>query len=812
MKHVSMIIMAKNNREAKQVKRTTQESIPYLHVFDNGIIETSPGVFTKSYKLHDVNFKIAPDQEQVEIFNAFGQFLNSFEPTVKFQIIIQNHNTDKRSTIKAIKFDSQKDGLNKFRSELNNILLDKVQQSKNNLAQDKCLVVSIEDDDMEHAIQVFDGIDEDINRGLRKILKDVDTEPQTIEERLESLFDIYNQDGESVFDNMRDESGHTYFDMSVYARSGMTTKDKVSPSGLEFKSNYFKTGNTFGRSMYMEGVPTWLSTDYLSDLSNIPCSMNISIHYEPMDTAKAVKLVRDQLVNINAQIAGSQKEAARQGYSTEVTSPEVARAKQQTSSLMDDLMGRDQKLYFITFIITTFADSMTQLNENTRLITTVANKYLCPIKTLLLQQEAGLNASLPLCVNELETKRLYTTESACVFMPYTSQELFQKDGIYYGLNQTSNNLIVYSRMNGRNYNGLIFGESGAGKSFTAKCEMMSVLLRSDKNQVYVIDPESEYSPLARAFGGEVIELSATSKTFINPLDMDIDYGGDGDPISMKSDYIISMIEIMLGGGRTLNPTAKSIVDRCVKNIYRGYLEHIDELNRNGFATTCDKDATPTLNNLFQELLRQPEEEAQTIANILEIYAQGSLATFAHRSNVETESNFVVYDTNNLGTGMKSLGLHICLNDIWNKMIENRKKDKWTWIYIDEFYLLLQSDSAASFLMQIWKRARKWNGVPTGIMQNTEDLLRSTDSRNIINNTSFVIMLSLPKLDRLNLSDLLQIPEAQLTYITNSQPGHGLIYNGKTVLPFKNDFPKNTRLYKMLSTSGTKDELQQNNRF
>lgn len=781
--------------------KTIQESIPYLHIFDNGMIETSPGVFTKSYKLQDVNFKIAPDQEQIEIFNTFGQFLNSFPNTMKFQIIIQNHNTDRYATVRTVKFNSQKDGLNKYRSEMNTILLDKIAESKNNLAQDKCLVVSLEDDSAEHAAQVFEGVDVDVDKGLRKILRDAGTEPQTIEARLESLFDIYNQDGESVFNNSKDANGKAYFDLNKVYAAGMSSKDVIGPSALAFKPRNFMIGNTYGRAMYLEGVPTWLSTDFLSDLSNISCALTISIQYEPMDTTKAVKMIRDQLVNINAQIAGQQKQAARNGYTIDILPPEIARAKTQTTNLMEDIVGRDQKLYFLTFVVVTYAESADQLEENTRMITTVANKYLCPIKTLLFQQELGLNASLPLCVNALQVKRLYTTESACVFMPYTSQELFQKDGIYYGLNQTSNNLIVYSRMSGRNYNGLIFGESGAGKSFTAKCEMLSVLLRSDKNCVYVIDPEGEYKPLAEALKGEIIELSATSKTFINPLDMDIDYGGDGDPISMKSDYIISMLEIMLGGGRTLNPTSKSIIDRCVKSIYRGYLDHIDEMNRNGIELTCDKDATPTLNNLYQELLRQPEEEAQTIANILEIYAQGSLATFAHRTNVETNDRFVVYDTNNLGTGMKSLGLHICLNDIWNKMIDNKKKGYWTWIYIDEFYLLLQSDSAASFLMQIWKRARKWNGVPTGIMQNTEDLLRSADSRNIINNTSFVTMLSLPKLDRLNLSDLLQIPESQLTYITNSQPGHGLIYNSKTILPFKNDFPKNTALYALMNTSG-----------
>ena len=299
-----------------------------------------------------------------------------------------------------------------------------------------------------------------------------------------------------------------------------------------------------------------------------------------------------------------------------------------------------------------------------------------------------------------------------------------------------------------------------------------------------------------------MDLSPGSKTYVNPLDMDIDYDGESDPVSMKLDYIVSMIEIMLGQGRSLDPQAKSIVGRCVNTIYRNYLNHMNQLKQSGSDISCDKAAMPTLNNLYNELLRQPEPEARTIANIIEVYATGSFATFAHRSNVETNSAFVVYNIKNLGTGMKDLGLHVCLNDIWNKMIENRKKGIWTWIYIDEFYLLLQSDSAAKFLMQVWKRARKWWGVPTGIMQNTEDLLRTADSRNIINNTSFIIMQSLPKLDRTNLGDLLQIPDSQLAYITNSQPGHGLIYNGKTILPFNNEWSTDTELYHMMNT---KDE-------
>lgn len=365
---------------------------------------------------------------------------------------------------------------------------------------------------------------------------------------------------------------------------------------------------------------------------------------------------------------------------------------------------------------------------------------------------------------------------------------------------------MYDRLSGHNFNGLIFGESGSGKSFAAKSEMMSILLRSDKNVVYIIDPEEEYVNITNALGGEVINLSTSSTTFVNPLDMDLDFSGDDDPVALKSDYIVSMIEIMYGRGRTIEPKEKSIIDRCVKNIYRNYLKHIEHLRQSGKNITCDKMAMPTLNDLYNQLKTQPEQEAQNLADVIEIYAAGSLSTFAHRSNVETNARIVSYNIKNLGAGMKDLGLFVCLNDIWNKMIENRKQDIFTWIYIDEFYLLLRSESASSFLMQVWKRARKWNGVPTGIMQNTEDLLRSVDSRNIINNSSFVLMMSLPKFDRDNLADFLNLSESQLDYITNADRGHGLLYNGKTVLPFNNEYPQNSMLYKIMSTSGSQDDI------
>lgn len=784
----------------KTLPKTVQQSIPYTRVFKNGTIETAPGNYTRAYKLEDISFKIAPDSEQVAMFRAYGDFLNSFSPNVRFQIVIQNHTADKRDSLENIRFRMQRDGLNKYRQEMNYILLDKIKEGRKNMQQDKYLVVSIKGKNLDNVMRSLDNVEKEIEKAILRISRDVNVRAVPIRDRLQTLFGIYNQDGESVFYNEFDKDGEPIFDFDKINKSGITTKDIIGPSGMEFRTNCFKLGNTWGRALYLENVPNWLSTEFISDLSDISCSMLISVYHTPIETAKALRMIKDHMTAVNAQIASNQKKAMQEGYTPDLISPDLALSQKQTRDLIDDIIGNDQKMYYITFTICVFAETKQDLDTNTRQIQSVANKHLCPIKTLDFQQEQGLNSSLPLCLREVETKRLYTTQSASVFIPYTTLELNQKEGIYYGLNQTSNNMIMYSRMSARNYNGLIFGESGAGKSFTAKCEMVSVLLRSDKNRIYVIDPEAEYIGLAKALRGEVVDLSPGSQTFVNPLDMDIDYDGESDPIGMKVEYLISMIEIMLGQGRGgIDPQAKSVVNRCINTIYRPYITHITKMREAGSDISCDKEAMPTLNNLYNELLRQPEPEAHTIASILEVYATGSFATFAHRSNVETDKNFCVYNIKNLGTGMKDLGLHVCLNDIWNKMIENRKKGLWTWIYIDEFYLLLQSDSAARFLMQVWKRARKWQGVPTGIMQNTEDLLRSADSRNIINNTSFIMMLSLPKLDRTNLGDLLQIPESQLGYITNSDPGHGLVYTGRTVIPFNNEFPKDTELFKLMTT-------------
>lgn len=793
----------------RKIPKTVQDSIPYERIYNNGIIESEGGLFSKAYTLEDINFSIAPTEEQKNIFMDFEKLLNSFPENNNFQIIIHNFKADKTTTLKEVRFAPQRDGLNKYRQETNNVLLEKISEGNNSLRQSKYLVVTHIDNDVDHAFQVMKGMDQDVKKAIQTIAPEKHVAYETTVQRLETLYNIYHKDEEGTFGNSLNSNGELFLDFDLLVKQGMTSKDIIGPTGFKFNDNYFKIGDTFGRVLYLDKIPTYLSTDFLSDLANINAEMLISLNYKPIETGAALKMVKNQLLNINAELSERQKTAAKEGYSTELISPELNASKKATQDLMHDIVSRDQKLFKVTLLVSFFADTKEELVEINRQINTLTNKHQAPLRTLTFQQEDGFNACLPLGVNKLSIHKLLTTEAAAIFMPYTSQELHQKNGIYYGLNQVTNNLIMYDRMNPKahNYNGIFFGESGSGKSFTAKCEMLSVLLRSDKNRVYIIDPQSEYHQMAQALNGEVIELSTSSKTFINPLDMDLSYSGEDDPIATKSEYILGMIEIMLGKDKELTAKDKSIIDRCVKDIYRGYISHMEELRKRheemrvpGPAPYIDKSASPTLANLYYALKEQPEEEAQNLASTIEIYTQGSLSTFAHRSNVNTNKNIVVYDVKNLGTGMRALGLHICLNDVWNKMFDNYRNGLNTWIYIDEFYLLLRNNSAALFLQEIWKTARKWRGVPTGIMQNTDDLLNSPITRGILNNTNFVTMLSLPKMDRANLNDLLQIPQSQLAYITNSAKGHGLIYTGDTILPFNNEYPQDTELYNIMQTS------------
>ena len=782
----------------ESLPKNVRDSIPFRGVTSNGIIETYYGTFTKSYKLKDVNFQIAPPNEQATIYSYFMELLNSFAETTKWQFNIFNHKIAKRETIENIRILPQRDGLNRYRQEMNKILLDNLTEGNNSITQEKFLTVAIEDENIEHASATLRRIDSEISSRIKKITKQ-ETPPLKTVDRMKLLYEIYNQDSDYRFStgifNGKDE-----FSWQQIEKQGLSIKDAIGPSGINYgPKNYFQFGDTYGRVFYLDRVPKYLKTTFLSDIADIQSNMLISITSETTNQDKAVKLVKGRIAEIEGQISDTTKKNMDNGYYGAGVNPELDAARENARDLMKDITSRNQSIFFLSVCVCIFAGTKDELEETSKQLTSIAGRHMAPLKPLLGDQEFGINTCLPLCRNDLMVDIMYTTESAAVFIPYNSQEINQKNAIFYGLNQTTKSMIICDRLTGSDYNGLIFGTPGSGKSFAAKCEMVSVLLNHPDAQVFVIDPQGEYYPLANALHGSRVIISPGSNIYINPLDLELssDEEMETDPITMKADFVLSMLEIMMGKNRQVDPACRSIIDRCIRKIYRPYIE---AMSKRTDGLTCDPSISPTLSDLYQELRMQGNSFSDQLADVLELYAIGSFNTFAHRTNVKINSRFVVYDTKSLGNGMKELGLHICINDIWNRMITNSRNNIYTWFYIDEFHILLQSQATTVFLKHVFKMARKWLGVPTGIMQNTEDLLRDADSRAIVNNTSFVLMLKEQLMDRQNLAELLGLSESQLEYITNSDPGSGLIYNGKVTLPFIYDFPKNTDLYALITTA------------
>ena len=789
-------IMSTMKKIAKidRLPKDVVSSIPIQGIMPNGIIETYAGTFTKSYKLQDVNFDIAPDEEQYSIFTNFMGLLNSFREGIKWQFCIYNHEIDKRATIDNIRIAPRRDGLNKYRQELNGIMFEALASGSGSYAKDKYLTIAIEDQNAEHAAAVLRKQDVELAKKIKKISKQ-DLRPLSSMERAKILYNIYNQDMDyrfatGIFDDRE------VFDLNQIEKQGLSIKDVIGPTGFRFASNFAEIGERYSQSLSLGMIPTELSTNFISDLTDIQSNMLISVTSETINRDKAIALVKNQLAVIEAKVSEIQKRnAADQIYNT--LPPDIERAQKNARELLNDITSRNQNLFFCTVVVTVFAKTKEELKDNVKLVKDVASHHICPLKNMSLQQEAGFNTSLPLCRNDVFAERMFTTQSAAVFIPYSAQEMNQKNAVFYGQNQVTKSLIMYDRLSGKNYNGLIFGGPGSGKSFVAKLEMASVLLNHPNSQIFVIDPQGEYYPLTNAFYGQRIRLAQGSKVYLNPLDLNIttDDEDDTDPVTAKSDFIIGLIEILLGKNRELPPVCRSIVDRCVRNIYKPY---VDYLQAKGMS--CDPTTCPTLSDLYQEFKAQKSDLGDDLAELIEMYAVGSFDTFAHRTNVETDKRFIVYDIKSLGRGMQRLGLYICTSDINNRMIENSKRNIYTRMYVDEFHLLLEIPSIVVVVKHIWKMARKWLGVPTGILQNTEDLLRDEDSRNIVNNTHFVIMLNSSHMDRNNLGTLFNLSDAQLTYITDSDPGYGLIYNGKMTLPFGFDFPKNTMLYKIMTTA------------
>ena len=791
----------KKKKLSFKVPKTVQQSIPYIAVYeDTGIVEIEEGVFTKAYLLKDINYQIAKMQEQEEMFIRYGEFINSFDSSVRFQIVIINKNMDQDEFEIKTLLKPQYDVFDPLREEYNEMLLNKIREGRNNMTKEKYLVVAVTERDYEAAKNKFIHLDIDIAANIKKI-GGSNADPLTTMERMESLYDIYNIGSEGTFGSKVVRYGKEIqqFSFESMRKMGLTTKDCIAPPIVEFKRDHMMIGDKYARALYLRDIPSYLSDTILADITSLNSNMVTSIQYTSVPADKALKIVKTQMININASMIERQKKASQSGYGIDLISPELQKAQEEANELLQDLTSKNQKMFLINLVVVHFADSMEALNLDTESIQTIARRSMCEIKKLLGQQENGLATALPLCNNKLAIERTLTTESVSVFMPFVSQELMQTNGMYYGLNSVSRNLLLFNRKMSKNMNGFILGTPGSGKSFSAKREMLNVLLNT-QDDVIVMDPEAEYGRMAELLRGSeddpqsaVIRIAPGSNVHINPMDMDENYADEDDPITFKSDFLISFCETAFGERYGLTATQRSIIDRCCREIYEPYLASKQATGE------FDKRLVPTLLDFQAKLEEQAGYEAQQLATSLEIYTKGSLNLFAHHTNVNTDARFLVYNIKDIGNNIKSLAMLVVLDSVWNRIIENKKKGRNTWFYIDEIYLLFKTETSANFLRELWKRARKWGGVPTGITQNVSDLLSNDTARTMLSNCDFVQMLNQAPLDRNALAELLNISTTQLSYITNSSPGEGLIYTGSSILPFIDNCPNNTKMYQAMTS-------------
>lgn len=801
------------NTKSKQMKKspltdvpkTVQGSIPYLGVYENGIFQNDENTYSKVYKIPDMNFLIEDTERQKEIFGNFMELLSSFGPEVHVQQVIFNKTIKPAELESKVLMKTQNDKLNEYREEMNEMLIDKMAKASNNIIHEKYFVLSVEADDIVTAKATFERLDREISAGFERVTKTT-TKPLTLIERLSLMYDIYNMDSNVPFyrrTKMKKDNIMESFNMRHIQKMGLTSKDVIGPSALTFERDYMIIGTTYARAMMVSNLPSFLRGDILTELSNMPFNMLTSVHYRALPQSKAITLLKNKLVDVNANVVTLQKKASLNGYSVDVISPEIKQASQEVESLMGDLTQDNQKLFYTTITAVIFAKTKEELDENTKLFQATAERFVCQAMILATQQEAGLTTALPLGRNKLKVERLLNSRAAAIFLPFGVKELWQDDGMYYGLNGVSKQMILYNRSSAINGNGCIFGVPGSGKSFSAKREIVNVLLHTD-DDVFVIDPENEYAGLAKLFYGSSIRIAPGSDVHINPMDMGLDYSAEGDdPITMKADFIASICEAATGSRYPLTPIQKSVIDRCVKNVYR---EYIRTLRAEGKSE--DAKIVPTLRDFYEEVKLQPEPEAHNLALALEKFVEGTQNSFAFRTNVNVNNRFTIYNIKDIGTGMKSIGLQVCLDNIWNKMIANYKKGKRTWLYCDEFHLLTQTEISAKYTQQIWRRARKWNGIPTGITQQVEDMMKTEEGRAIIGNSEFVMMLSMNAYGRAQMQQMYNLTDAEMEYITSSGSGHGLIYNGKDIIPFVDEFPKDTKLYNAMTTKAGEGEVRE----
>ena len=762
----------KQDKEGFDLPKSVQDAIPIRRLWPDGIFQFG-SKFSKTIRFTDINYAIASKEDKTSMFLGYSELLNALDTGSTTKITINNKRLNRQNFEQEILIPRQDDYLDGYRAEYNSMLMDKVTDSSNSVVQERYVTLSVHRKNVEEARAFFDRVTADVTTRLSHL--DAHSEELDAVERLRVLHDFYRTGEEAEY----------RLDLRDLMRKGHSFKDSICPDSLEFKKDHFVMGGKFGRVLFLKEYASYIKDSMISELTALNRSMMLSIDVIPVPTDEAVREMQNRLLGVETNVTNWQRRQNNNNNFSAVVPYDLEQQRKETREMLDDLTTRDQRMMFAVVTLVHLADSKEELDSDTETLQSAARKHLCQLATLNWQQADGLTTALPLGLRRIDALRTLTTEALAVLMPFKAQEIRDQGGVYYGQNVISKNLIVANRKELLNGNGFVLGVSGSGKSFTAKEEIAGVAL-STEDDIIVIDPESEYGPLIEGLGGEVVNISATSRNHINAMDMEQGYGDGENPVVLKSEFLLSLCEQLVGSGK-LSAKEKSIIDRCTAGVYHDYI-------RSGYQGTA-----PTLQDFHAELLRQSEAEARDVALAIELFTEGSLNTFAKPSNVDTNSRILCYDIRNLGKQLLPVGMLVVLDSVFNRVIRNRQLGRNTWVYVDEIYLLFQHEYSANFLFTLWKRVRKYGACCTGLTQNVDDLLQSHTARTMLANSEFLVMLNQAATDRAELAQLLNISDNQLSYITNVDSGRGLIKCGSTIVPFMNTFPKNTRLYKLMST-------------
>ena len=767
---------AKQNGDKRRAALSAQQTIPYVRMLPDGVCQLPGGLFTRTLAYEDINYSVASTEDQSAIFNGWSAFLNYFDASIPFQLTFINRRNHSGGRYK-INIPPAHDDFDSIRAEFTGMLKGQVAKSNNGIDRAKYITFGVPADDLAAARPRLERVEADVIGNFKRL--GVESSPMDGRERLAVLY------GQT---HPGPQPEPFRFNWKDVVKTGQSTKEAVAPfEGFDFSnSRLFRVGRYWGAASYLQIMASELSDRLLREILELDAELTVTMHIQTVDQTRAIKTIKGKVSDIDRMKVEEQKKAMRAGYDPDILPPDLITFSKDAADLLADLQSRNERMLLLTFTVVNLAPSRERLENDVFTVSGIAQKYNCALRRLDWQQEQGYVSSLVLGYNEVEIQRGMTTSSTAIFIPFITRELrMGGQALYYGMNALSHNVIMADRKKLKSANGLYLGSTGSGKSFAAKRELINVFLAT-QDRIIVVDPMGEYAPLVRRLGGQVIEIAPDSPHHINPMDIQLDLDGGESPLSMKADFLLSLCELVVGGKDGLQPIERTVIDRCVRQVYR-------EL-----ALGIGAGEMPLLQDLYAELRKQPEPEAQRVATALELYCTGSLNLFNHPTNVNLNSRVVCVVLKGMGENLRKIAMHVTNEFVTEAVNTNFESGAATWCYFDEFHILLRDPLTASYFVAVWKMLRKKGCVPSALTQNVKDLLASREIENILDNTDFMILLSQAQSDRAILAKQLGISEHQLSYITHSNSGEGLLFYGSTTIPFVDRFPKG-EIYDLLTT-------------